>query len=259
MAASRINGRFVIAAITTAVCTLVLGSLVFLGALLHILSRPFMDWASRSWARAILSSAKIKIQLEGLENLPSESAVLVGNHQGVFEILGFIACLPRQPVFVAKQEAFKVPIFGQALTALGHIPVDRKDNEKAIASIQAGAKRLKASGDQVVFYPEGTRTRDGHLQPFKKGAFVFAIESQLPLVPFVVEGSFQSLPPKHKVVIPGVVRIRFLPMIEVKDYGIEDREALKELAFERISAALNQMRTTQPLMAMQGASAQAPD
>lgn len=246
MSAPRINGRFVFAALSALLSTLTMGGLVFLGFLFRV-PKTWIDSFCGTWARWILISAGIKIEFEGLEHLPPGPSVLVGNHQGVFEILGLIGYLEPQPVFVTKLEAFKVPFFGQALHLLGHIAVDRGDSEKAIASIQKGTEQLKARGDRVVFFPEGTRTRDGHLKPFKKGAFVFALQSGLPLIPFAVEGSYQALPPKQKVIHAGVVRIRFLPAIDISHMSMDDREALTEQAYGVIAAGLDAMRQTRPL------------
>lgn len=246
MSAPRVNRRFVFAALVAAFSTFLFGNAVIVGAFLHF-QRAWMDRCSQIWARWILSAAGVTVQFEGLEQLPAGPAVLVGNHQGVFEILGLIAYLPHQPVFVTKQEAFSVPVFGTALKALGHIAVDRENPEKAIASIQKGTEQLRIRGDQVVFFPEGTRTRDGKLKPFKKGAFAFALQSTLPLIPFAVEGSYQALPPKQKVIHPGVVRIRFLTPIDTTGLSFEDREQVRDLAFERISAAVDRLRQTQPL------------
>lgn len=243
---ARINARFVAAALAAAFYTLLFGSLVILGAFLHV-PRAWLDVCCRLWGRGILNWAGIRVQLEGLSHLPQTSAVLVGNHQGIFEILALIAYLPNQPVFVGKQEAFRIPLFGHAMRAFGHIAIDREDREQAITSIRQGAERLKAHNDQVVFFPEGTRTRDGKLKPFKKGAFVFALESDLKIVPFAVDGSFQALPPGRRVIYPGLVRLRFLPPIDTMGYDHTQRDQLRDLTRDRIAAAVSQMRETQPL------------
>ncbi len=246
MSSLKINGRFIQASFVTLVCTLIAASLVIIGVFLKF-PKTRMDKISRWWARSILNASGIKTHFTGLEHLPDGPAVLAGNHQGVFEILALIAYLPRSAVLVGKQEAFKIPLFGQAMLAVGHIPVDRKNHEKAIANIQAGAKRLKQTGNQVVFFPEGTRTRNGKLQAFKKGAFVFAIESQLPIVPFVVDGSYQALPPKTKVIHPGNVYLEFLPPISSIGLNLEQRDALRDQTREIISEALQRMRSTQEI------------
>lgn len=246
MSQSRTNARFVVSALVAALSTFIFGSLAILGALLRF-PRSWIHGCTQFWARWILNTAGITIQLEGLEHLPKHSAVLVGNHQGVFEILGLLAYLEPPPVFVTKQEAFKVPIFGRAMLAAGHIPVDRRDTEKAVANIREGARRLRVHGDHVVFFPEGTRTRDGQLKPFKKGAFVFALESGLPLVPFAVDGSYQGLPPGKRVVLPGVVKIRFFPLIETSQFSLEQREQLRDQTYEVIAAGVTQLRGTEPL------------
>ncbi len=246
MSQTRINGRFIYAAILTAFYTLTMGSLVIVGALFRF-PRAWPDACTRIWSRGILRAAGIRIEFIGLEHLPSHSSVLVGNHQGVFEILALLGYLSKPPMFVTKLEAFKIPIFGQALHALGHIAVDRGDTDKAVASIREGAQRLKIRKDHVVFFPEGTRTRDGQLKPFKKGAFVFALESGLPIVPFAVDGSYQALPPRQKVVLPGLVKIQFFPAIETQQSNLEQREQLRDQTYEVIAAGISQLRATQPL------------
>ncbi|HEY9839058.1 MAG: lysophospholipid acyltransferase family protein [Candidatus Sericytochromatia bacterium] len=246
MAFPRVNGRFVFASLAACLFTLLFGSLVTLGALLH-LPRAWIDRGCQLWGRWILSCASVRVRFEGLEHLPAGSAVLVGNHQGMFEIIALIAYLPRQPKFVAKAEVFRIPLFGQALRVLGHIAVERDNPDKAIASIRKGTAQLRARGDQVVFFPEGTRTRDGRLKPFKKGAFVFALESGLPLIPFAVEGSYQALPPKQKVIHPGLIRIRFLPQINTTPFNFETRDQLRDLASDKIARAVDQLRQTQPI------------
>lgn len=237
----QINARFVLAGLFTALLTALFGSGAILGALLHFPER-WSDGCSRLWARWILWAADMQVEIQGLENLPQESVVLVGNHQGVFDILALLAYLPRPPVFVAKHTLFRVPIFGQALTAQGHIPVNRSNHEKAIASIKKGTETLLKRGRQVVFFPEGTRTRDGQMKPFKKGAFVFAIESGLPLVPFAIEGSYHALPPERKVIQPGTIRICFLPPIPSQNYTFETRNELLEQSRQHIFDTLQELQ-----------------
>ncbi|MGE3728811.1 MAG: lysophospholipid acyltransferase family protein, partial [Candidatus Sericytochromatia bacterium] len=93
-----------------------------------------------------------------------------------------------------------------------------KNSEKAITSIQTGTQQLLKRQQQVIFFPEGTRTRDGKMLPFKKGAFVFALESGLPMVPFCVRGSYEALPPGVKVVRPGLIEVAFLAPIDPASY-----------------------------------------
>lgn len=203
-----------------------------------------MNSCSINWSKVILKASGVQVKIEGLENLPPTPAVLVGNHQGVFDILALIKDLPTPPVFVAKHSLFKVPLFGPCLKVLGHIPVDRSNRERAIASIRKGTEQLKERGDHVIFFAEGTRTRNGELLAFKKGAFVFALESGLPIVPFTLDGSYQALPPGKKVVNPGTVTVRFLEAIKTEEFTLEQREELTELTYQRIAECLLTMRSS---------------
>jgi len=209
----RLNGRFVYASLHAVMSTFIFGILVMLFTLFRA-PLKWSEWASACWARWILWASAMQVELSGLENLPATPVVMVGNHQGMFDILVLMKHLPRPPVFVAKEELFRIPVFGPGMRAFGHIPVDRKNSEKAIASIQTGTQQLLKQQQQVIFFPEGTRTRDGKMLPFKKGAFVFALESGLPMVPFCVRGSYEALPPGVKIVRPGLIEVAFLAPID---------------------------------------------
>lgn len=242
----RLNGRFLWAGLIACIATAIWGSLAFVCSMLRL---PH-DWAhlcSRIWARWILSASDVQVEILGLENLPSTPAVLVANHQGIFDILAVLGHFPRPPVFVAKHTIFKVPVLGQAMAAVGHIPVNRGDSAEAIASINRGGERLRANGDQVVFFPEGTRTRDGHMKPFKKGAFIFALQTGLPLVPFAIEGSYQTLPPEQFRIVSGRIQIQILPAIPHDDLDLEGKEELMTRAETQITKAVDRLQSTPSL------------
>jgi 1-acyl-sn-glycerol-3-phosphate acyltransferase len=221
-----INPRFLYASLHALMATGLLGSTAILGACLRV-PLTWLETISWLWAHWILSGAGIRVKVIGLEHLPKEPVVMIGNHQGLLDILALIQNLPRPPVFVAKKELFSLPIFGPALHFLGHIPIDRKDSVKAIQSIQNGTVKLKQNQQQIVFFPEGTRTRDGSLGEFKKGAFVFALESHLPLVPFVIRGSYEALPPGKKIVRSGWIEVEFLKPVDTHSYTPADKDRLR--------------------------------
>jgi 1-acyl-sn-glycerol-3-phosphate acyltransferase len=142
------------------------------------------------WGRAILRATRVKVEVEGLEHLPADGpAIVVANHESWFDVFALVAHLPVDYRFVGKIELTRVPLFGRAWLAAGHIAIDRGDRQKAIESLQRAGEILHREGAVVVMFPEGTRTRDGNLLPFKKGAFVLAAQSQVPLVPVGISGS----------------------------------------------------------------------
>lgn len=238
MASRKWNIRYFGLLTLVAIYSLLFGLPVLVGVLLRIAPLSFLENVSRLWARMILRSGSIGVDFQGYERLPDPPAVLVGNHLSLFDILALIAYLPRPPVFAAKKELFRIPLFGQCLRALGHIPIDRHNREKAIASIQAGTRNLAKTQQNVVFFPEGTRSTSGELMPFKKGAFVFAIDAKLPVVPFAIQGSFEICPPFTWCQYPGLIKVRILEPIDAGFWGPEERDELTQTARYRIEQAL---------------------
>jgi 1-acyl-sn-glycerol-3-phosphate acyltransferase len=188
------------------------------------------DRIPREYARSLLRINHVPVAARGLEQLAEVSAcVYVVNHQSWFDVLAVLDVLPGSLRFVAKRELGRVPLFGQALRAAGHIEIDRADLASAVAAYRRAAGRLRRGLSAVVF-AEGTRSRTGRLRPFKKGPFVLAIVAQVPVVPVFVEGSYAVLP-------PGSIRPRPLPItvhlgapIATDGFGYEDRERLADQA-----------------------------
>ena len=157
----------------------------------------------RVWVRWILATFRVRVDVAGLENVPTHAPViLMSNHQSLADIAAIVSTLPRSVSwrFVAKKELVRVPIFGQALVASGHIIIDRGNREKAVASLHRAAERIRA-GTSVIVFPEGTRSPDGHLRRFKSGPFHLAVEAQVPIIPVTVSGS-QRITPKGAAARP---------------------------------------------------------
>lgn len=181
------------------------------------------------WGRAILRAARVKVEVEGLEHLPADGpAIIVANHESWFDVFALVAHLPVDYRFVGKIELTRVPLFGRAWLAAGHIAIDRGDRQKAIESLQRAGEILHREGAVVVMFPEGTRTRDGNLLPFKKGAFVLAAQSQVPLVPVGISGSRAIMPKGSWRVTPGTIRVRIGEPIPTHGLGEEQRNYLLE-------------------------------
>ncbi|TGU74574.1 1-acyl-sn-glycerol-3-phosphate acyltransferase [Geomonas terrae] len=186
---------------------------------------------ARVWSLVSLPMAGIKVEVEGLEMVPTEGPVIyMGNHQGNFDILALTRAIPRLFSWVAKEELFRVPVFGAAMRRAGYIPLDRSDGRKALKSMKQAAQRI-ASGASVVIFPEGTRTKDGALLPFKRGAFMLAVRAGVPIVPFTINGS-RAINPRNRIELrPGTIRVSFGAPIEVA--GVAEAELL-----ERVRAAI---------------------
>jgi 1-acyl-sn-glycerol-3-phosphate acyltransferase len=181
------------------------------------------------WGRAILRAAHVTVEVEGLEHLPADGpAIVVANHESWFDVFALVAHLPVDYRFVGKIELTRVPLFGRAWLAAGHIAIDRGDRQRAIESLQRAGGILHREGAVVVMFPEGTRTRDGNLLPFKKGAFVLAAQSQVPLVPVGISGSRAIMPKGSWRVTPGTIRVRIGEPIPTHGLGEEQRNYLLE-------------------------------
>ena len=177
----------------------------------------------------------VRVRVHGLEHLGEGPYVFTPNHQSHFDIPALLGYLPGNNRFAAKKELFREPVLGMVLRTLGMIPVDRDNPMEAVTRLN----RLKQEGFSAIVFPEGTRSRDGRLLPFKKGAFVAAIELDVPVVPVVCKGT-QTVMPKggYLSIVPGDVDLIVLEPIPTDRLGYEDRDRLRDLVRDRIAAEL---------------------
>ncbi len=193
----------------------------------------------RSWTRSLLKAGGVKVEMEGLENLV-EPAVLVCNHVSWYDVFALMTHLPVDARFVGKKEIAKIPFFGPAWLASGHIPIDRSDRRSAIDSLNRAGEILRNEGGVVVMFPEGTRSTDGELLPFKKGAFMLALQLGVPVIPAAVLGSREIMPKGRMRVKPGTMQIRIGEPIPIEGLDESDRDILVQRTRERIRALLDQ-------------------
>ena len=188
------------------------------------------------WGRIGLWLAGVKLRVTGLEKVPVEGPVIfMSNHQGNFDILALCSGIPRQFAWIAKEELFAIPVFGHSMRRGGYIPLDRSDGRSAMRSIEAAAALIR-SGRSVVIFPEGTRTADGALLPFKKGGFLLAAKAGVPIVPLTINGSAAVNPPKRLELYPGTITIRFADPIPSAEGGGARSEQLMEQVRTAIAA-----------------------
>jgi len=205
--------------------------------------RGLHDWVHRGWSRTLLRTAGVRVRVSGRENLSREGAqIFIANHQSMFDVFALMATAPVSLRFVAKREIGRVPLLAQAMRAAGHVFIDRKDRIAAIAAMRAAGERMKREPLTLVLFPEGTRSPDGRLLPFKKGTFVLAIETQAALVPVALEGGGRVLEKGSWRVHAGRMDVRFGKPIPTRGRTSADREELLECARKRISALLAEIR-----------------
>jgi 1-acyl-sn-glycerol-3-phosphate acyltransferase len=168
---------------------------------------PFLQKIARTWGRVLLMTARVPLQVEGLEHLrPGQAYVYAANHRSNFDIFVLISILPGRFLFVAKKSLFKIPVFGQALSAIGSVSVDRDNLQSAIQSLNRATAIVK-SGTSMIIFPEGTRATSRELLPFKKGVFIMAQKAGQPIVPVSISGTRFIQPRQSIRVRPGPVRV----------------------------------------------------
>jgi 1-acyl-sn-glycerol-3-phosphate acyltransferase len=180
------------------------------------------------WARSILAASPIEVTVTGLSNIdPDKSYVYMSNHQSNYDIPVLLAHLPVQFRWLAKIELFRIPLFGYAMKRAGYICIDRSNRESAFESLRKAARIIR-EGVSVMIFPEGTRTIDGRIGSFKKGGFVLAIESGVPIIPVIIKGTFSIMPKSRLLIKPGKVTVEILKPVETADYTRERKDALME-------------------------------
>jgi 1-acyl-sn-glycerol-3-phosphate acyltransferase len=182
----------------------------------------------RLWARASLRCAGIAVSLEGAETLSAPPYLFMANHQSGLDIPVLLAAMPLPFKFVAKRELFRIPLFGWAIKKAGHISIDRENPRKALKGIEEAVSKL-AAGASVLIFPEGTRSKDGSLLPFMKGAFSLAARAAAPVVPMAITGTYALQPPGHAVPrASGRVWIHMGKPIPIEGKGLSYKAELME-------------------------------
>ncbi len=214
-------------AIWVVFATLALGLLVIVLSFFVRSGNP-MHKIARLWGRSILIVSRIKVSVKGLSNIdPSKSYIYMSNHQSNFDIPVLLGYLKVQFRWLAKMELFKIPIFGHAMRKAGYISIDRNNRESAFESLKTAARKIK-SGVSVLIFPEGTRSRDGKIRSFKKGGFVMAVDSGVPIVPIVLTGTSSIMTKGSFRINPGKVSMTIHQPIQTSVYTRETKEALME-------------------------------
>jgi 1-acyl-sn-glycerol-3-phosphate acyltransferase len=181
---------------------------------------------ARLWGKIQLATTGTTVKIQGVENIdPKKSYILVSNHQGNFDIFAFLGYLPIQFRWIAKAELFRAPFMGWAMSRIGYIAIERESPKKAYRSMLQAAEKVK-NGVSVMIFPEGTRSLDGNLQPFKKGLFLIALKSQAPILPITICGTGKIMQKGDWRIYPGNVQIIIDPPMETAGIPTEKEEEL---------------------------------
>src|ERR1035438_10039428 len=217
----------------TAVC----GTISLIGSLFDAQGR-WQHACTRVWAWLILNTSGIRVRVEGLELVnPHSTAIYCVNHQSAMDIPVLYASLPVQFRFVAKRSLFNLPFMGWHMRRSGHIPVDRDRPRDAIKSLKRVAHEIR-EGKSVVLFPEGHRSRNGQLLPFKAGSFYIAILAGVPIVPVTVNGTPYVLKADTYHVRSGQTEVIIHPAIPTQGLTLHDVDALSEKVKDAIGSRL---------------------
>lgn len=189
---------------------------------------------SSLWARLLCQFSGSPVKITGLENILQDRAqIFVANHQSFFDIFALSGYLPVQMRWVAKASLFRIPFVGWAMQAAGYISVDRSNKKKAYQSFVATVEKVK-QGYSVVIFPEGTRSEDGTIGPFKKGSHLLAVRAKAPMVPVTVIGTGDIIKKNSLVITPGPIHIVISPPVYTDSSSTKEGESLLEEIRETI-------------------------
>jgi 1-acyl-sn-glycerol-3-phosphate acyltransferase len=219
-----------------AVLTALLGPVVVVAAMFGVPEKPggIYQRCMHAWCRWILRISGVRLEVHAGERLSAtDGQVFISNHVSWYDIFALAAVIPRY-TWVAKAELKRLPLFGQAAKAAGIVFIDRDNRKAAFESYKLAAEDVRR-GRSVIICPEGTRGKDYHLRPFKKGPFVLAIASQAPIIPTLVYGTREIMPKGSFRIRSGTVHIHFLEPVPTQGYTYEDRAKVMEIVWARMA------------------------
>lgn len=232
---------FLVAVLQTAETARIAATTLVEGALRGGSTRADIDRRIRRWARRAQEYSQMQVRVEGEEHLhlcADETFVVMSNHQSNWDIPTIYYCFPYTLRMVAKMEMKKIPLMGSAMDQAEFVFVDRTDKRQAFKAIRQAEQTLR-SGVNVWIAPEGTRSRDGELGPFKKGGFIMALETGTRILPCTLDGTRHVVPPGSPRVRRNVpVTVQFHPPVDPQKWGHERRDELLEHVREIIASGL---------------------
>lgn len=194
-------------------------------------------YPARWWARIFCIFSLVRVRVKGAENIdPATSYVFVANHQGAYDIFSIYGYLPHKFRWMMKASLRKIPLVGYACEKAHQIYVD-KSSPAALRRTMQRAEEVLRGGTSLVVFPEGARTWNGKMRPFKRGAFILANEFALPLVPVTIDGAFDIMPRTSKIPRPGTITLTIHPPIPSPATSEEQAEAIRR-CFDDVHSAL---------------------
>jgi len=194
-------------------------------------------WAGINGVMFFVRLAGVKVRVAGMERIPSGTCLFVANHTSAVDGPAVVGAIPRRIAILLKESLFRWPVVGRAFLSARFIPVNRKSRESAIGSVDKATVALR-NGQSFLIYPEGTRSPDGRLQRFKKGAVMMAINAGVQIVPVACSGAHRVMVKNSLALHPGEILVEFLDPIDASKYSLAQREELNDLVHDAIAAGL---------------------
>jgi 1-acyl-sn-glycerol-3-phosphate acyltransferase len=191
-----------------------------------------MYFTAMKFVRVAVRAGGIRIRIEGIENIPAQACVFACNHASNADPPVLVPSIPRRVSILVKRELYRVPILATGMRLAGFVAVDRRAKEGSVNLDEVAAHLQR--GLSFLVFAEGTRSPDGHMRPFKKGAALMAIHAGVPVVPVAISGTPRIMPKGDWKLHPGEVSVRFCPAIETSQYTLDERAKL----IERVEAAV---------------------
>lgn len=181
----------------------------------------------------------IHLEIYGRETVDKKKpTVFMANHESFLDGPLVFLAIPQYVRVILKKEIFRIPIIGWAMKFVGFVPVDRRGLKSGRISIERAIHLIKEKHYSYLIFPEGTRSLDGQMQPFRRGAFFLAVNSRAPIVPITLEGSYELMPKGSSLAEKGTVRIVFHDAVQVRNFGEKDIPQLIETVRTRIQSGL---------------------
>lgn len=207
--------------------------------------RPTSIWIERCihlWSRGWLALAGSPLDVRGSQHIdPSSSYVVVANHRSNLDIMACFLAIAVPIRYLAKKELFRIPILAPAMRSIGIVEVDRQAPTGIHEMLNREARRLVAAGRSIIIYPEGTRSRDGSMRPFKKGAFTMAVAGELPVLPVTIHGTRRAWKPESALIHGGRITVVIDPPIPTVGMTHSDTSHLRDRVQELIEKRLAEL------------------
>jgi 1-acyl-sn-glycerol-3-phosphate acyltransferase len=222
------------------VITILTSLAVVIGVLVFRINTTKIKIVPRLWSRIIATATGVKVKVEGMENLKDDRPyIFAANHQSQYDIFALDGYFMVDFRWVAKKELSRIPLVGRAMGLAGTVFIDRSKGRKAVKSLAEAAKRI-ANGTSVVVFPEGTRSPDGRLQPFKSGAMYLAIKSGVEIVPVAITGGFEIMQKNSFLIWPGNMLVRVGKPVSPVSYDQKQKQELADILHDKVQELMGE-------------------